>query len=104
MPKKDDIKREAKNCTKDEFVKRMARHCDMTIKDTDKALKAFLDTVTEVVKEGKKIMFVGFGSFECVHREARKGHNPRTGEPVDIPASKAVKFGAGKLLKDTVNQ
>lgn len=103
MSMKENTKTESKNCTKEEFVKLMARRCDMTIKETEKALKAFVDTVTEVVTEGKKITFVGFGSFECVHRNARQGRNPRTGEIIDVPASKSVKFGAGKILKNTVN-
>lgn len=75
----------------------------MSKKDAEKALKAFVDVVTDELKKGGKIQLVGFGSFEVTERAAREGINPLTKKPMSIPASKAPKFKAGKALKDTVN-
>lgn len=75
----------------------------MSKKDAEKALKAFVDVVTDELKKGGKIQLVGFGSFEVTQRAAREGINPLTKKPMSIPASKAPKFKAGKALKDTVN-
>ena len=72
-------------------------------KDSEKALKAFIDVVTEELKKGEKIQLVGFGTFEVTERAAREGRNPLTGEKMQIKASKAPKFKAGKALKDAVN-
>ena len=71
--------------------------------DSEKALKAFIDVVTEELKKGEKIQLVGFGTFEVTERAAREGRNPLTGEKMQIKASKAPKFKAGKALKDAVN-
>ena len=65
--------------------------------------KAFIDVVTEELKKGEKIQLVGFGTFEVTERAAREGRNPLTGEKMQIKASKAPKFKAGKALKDAVN-
>ena len=74
------------------------------IKDAEKALKAFTETVAETLQNGDKIQLVGFGTFEVAERAARTGKNPQTGKEIKIPASKAPKFKAGKALKDTVNK
>ena len=68
-----------------------------------KALKAFVDVVTEELKKGEKIQMVGFGTFEVSERAAREGRNPANGQPMQIAASKAPKFKAGKALKDAIN-
>ena len=70
----------------------------------EKALKAFTDVVAEELKKGEKIQLVGFGTFEVSERAARTGLNPRTKETIEIAASKAPKFKAGKALKDLVNE
>ena len=70
----------------------------------EKALKAFTDVVAEELAKGEKIQLVGFGTFEVSERAAREGRNPRSGEVMTIPASKAPKFKAGKALKDVVNK
>ena len=72
-------------------------------KDAEKALKAFVDVVTEQLKEGEKVQLVGFGTFEVSERAAREGRNPQTGKTMKIAACKAPKFKAGKALKDAVN-
>ena len=88
---------------KTELITVMASNANMTKVDTEKALKAFIDTVTEELKNGGKVQLVGFGSFEVTERAARKGRNPKTSEEIMIPASKLPKFKAGKALKDIVN-
>ena len=72
-------------------------------KDSEKALKAFVDVVTEQLKAGDKVQVVGFGTFEVSERAAREGRNPQTGETMKIAACKAPKFKAGKALKDAIN-
>lgn len=88
---------------KTELVAAIAEKSELSKKDSEKALKAFIDTVTDELKKGEKIQLVGFGTFEVAERPAREGRNPRTGETMPIAASKAPKFKAGKALKDMVN-
>ncbi len=87
-----------------ELVDVIAKKADLSKKDADAALKAFVDTVGAQLKKGDKIQLVGFGTFEVSKRAARTGKNPQTGESIRIPASKAPKFKAGKALKDLVNK
>ena len=89
---------------KTELVAAMAAKADISKKDAEAALKAFTDVVGEQLKKGKKIQLVGFGTFEVSKRAKRTGRNPRTGEEMVIPASKAPKFKPGKALKDIVNK
>lgn len=89
---------------KTELVAAMAEKTELSKKDSEKALKAFIDVVTEELKKGEKIQLVGFGTFETAKRAARTGKNPQTGKEIKIAASIAPKFKAGKALKDTVNQ
>jgi len=88
--------------TKAEFVAKVAEKTELTKADSEKAVNAFLETVTETLKSGDKVVFTGFGSFEVAERAAREGRNPSTGEKLQIKASKAPKFKAGKGLKDAV--
>jgi DNA-binding protein HU-beta len=88
---------------KTELVAAIAEKTGLSKKDAEKALKAFTEVVSEELKKGEKIQLVGFGTFEVAERPAREGRNPRTGETMPIPASKAPKFKAGKALKDAVN-
>ena len=102
MPK--IIENERKNkMNRTELILAMSEKSELTKVDTEKALKAFIDTVTEELKNGGKIQLVGFGSFEVAKRAARTGRNPKTGEAITIAASKSPKFKAGKALKDAVN-
>ena len=89
---------------KTELVAAIAEKTELSKKDSEKALKAFIDVVTEELQKGEKIQLVGFGTFEVAERAAREGINPLTGEKMQIEASKAPKFKAGKALKDAVNQ
>ena len=88
---------------KTELIAAVAEKTELSKKDSEKALKAFIDVVTEELKKGEKIQLVGFGTFEVAERAAREGRNPQSGKPMPIPASKAPKFKAGKALKDEVN-
>ena len=88
---------------KTELVSAVAEQADISKKDAEKALKAFVDVVTEEMKKGEKVQLVGFGTFEVSERAAREGRNPQTGKTMKIEACKAPKFKAGKALKDAVN-
>ena len=88
---------------KTELVAAVAEQADISKKDAEKVLKAFVDVVTEEMKKGEKVQFVGFGTFEVSERAAREGRNPQTGKTMKIEACKAPKFKAGKALKDAVN-
>ena len=88
---------------KTELVAAMAEQTQLSKKDAEAALKAFIDVVSEEMKKGEKVQLVGFGTFEVTERAARDGINPRTKETIHIPASKAPKFKAMKSLKEKVN-
>ena len=88
---------------KTEFIAAVAEKAEMSKKDAEKALKAFVDVVAEQLKAGDKVQLVGFGTFEVSERAAREGRNPQTGETMTIAACKAPKFKAGKALKDAIN-
>ncbi len=89
---------------KTELVAAMAEQAGLSKKDAEQALKAFIDVVSEELKNDGKVQLVGFGTFEVSKRAARDGRNPRTGAVMPIPASKAPKFKAGKALKDMINE
>jgi DNA-binding protein HU-beta len=89
---------------KSELIASVAEKSELSKKDAEKAIKAFVDTVTETLVKGDKVQIVGFGTFEVAERAAREGRNPRSGEAMPIPASRIPKFKAGKGLKDVVNQ
>ena len=89
---------------KSELVDAIAKETGLSKKDSDAAVKAFVDTVTKALKKKDKVQLVGFGTFETVKRAARNGKNPQTGATIKIPASVAPKFTAGKALKDAVNK
>ncbi len=88
---------------KTELVAAVAEQADISKKDAEKVLKAFVDVVTEEMKKGEKVQLVGFGTFEVSERAAREGRNPQTGKTMKIEACKAPKFKAGKAFKDAVN-
>ena len=88
---------------KTELIAAIAEQAEISKKDAEKALKAFVDVVTEQLKEGEKVQLVGFGTFELSERAAIEVRNPQTGKTMKIAACKAPKFKAGKALKDAVN-
>lgn len=85
---------------KSELVAMMAEKADLSKKDAEKALNAFVESVQETVKTGDKISLIGFGTFELRKRESREGKNPRTGEKLTIAACSVPAFKAGKAFKD----
>ena len=89
---------------KTELIAAIAEKAELSKKDSEKALKAFVDVVTEELKKEHKVQVVGFGTFEVSSRSARTGRNPQTGEEMEIAACKAPKFKAGKALKDAINE
>jgi DNA-binding protein HU-beta len=88
--------------TKQEFVKAVAQRSGLADRDAQKAVDAFLDTITETLKGGGDVSFTGFGKFSAANRAARQGVNPRTGERVEIAATTVPKFSAGSQLKAAV--
>jgi DNA-binding protein HU-beta len=88
--------------TKEELITKVAKEAEVTKAQAHKAVSAFFDGVTNSLKKGKKVSFIGFGTFSVGKRKARMGRNPRTGAPIRISASKVPKFKAGKQLKDAV--
>ncbi len=88
---------------KTELVAAIAEQAELSKKDAQKALEAFTDIVAKELKDGGQVQVVGFGTFKVSERAAREGRNPQTGETMNIKASKAPKFQAGKALKDAVN-
>ena len=88
---------------KAELIAAVAENAELTKKDAEKAVKAFIEVVSEELKKGEKVQLVGFGTFEVSERAAREGRNPQTGETMEIKASKTPKFKAGKALKDMMN-
>jgi DNA-binding protein HU-beta len=86
-----------------ELVEAMANNSDLTKKDCNAALDAFIEAVNASLKSGEEVRIVGFGTFSTLKRAAMAGRNPRTGEKIKIPASKRPKFKAGKQLVDAVN-
>ena len=86
-----------------ELVAKISEKSELTKKDSEKALAAFIETVSETLAKKDKVQLVGFGTFETRRREARTGRDPRTGNPIKIPASNSQAFKAGKALKEAVN-
>ena len=89
---------------KTELIAAIAEKTNLTKKDSELALTAALEAITEALVDGDKVQLIGFGSFETKKREAREARNPRTGETIKVAASKAPVFKAGKALKDKVAQ
>ncbi|BAF58302.1 MAG: HU family DNA-binding protein [Pelotomaculum sp.] len=87
---------------KAELISNVAEKTELTKKDAEKAISAFLDTVGEALARGDKVQLVGFGTFEIRERAARKGRNPQTGEEINIAAARVPVFKAGKALRDAV--
>ena len=87
---------------KAELVAAVAEKTALSKKDSEKAVNAAFEAVTEALVAGGKVQLVGFGSFETKERNARIGRNPRTKEEIEIPASRVPAFKAGKALKDAV--
>ncbi len=88
---------------KHELISAIAQNAEISKKDAGNALAATINAISKALAEGDKIQIVGFGTFEIRERAARTGKNPRTGETIEIAASKVPAFKAGKALKEIVN-
>ncbi len=88
---------------KSELIAAVAKEAELSKKEAEAAVNAVTAAITEALKNDDKVQLVGFGTFETRQRAARTGKNPRTGEKIEIAASKVPAFKAGKALKDTVN-
>ena len=88
---------------KNDLVAYVADAAGLSKSDATKAVDAVFDGISESLKKGDEVRLVGFGTFAVADRAATKGRNPRTGEEIDIPASKLPKFKAGKPLRDALN-
>ncbi len=86
--------------TKTELIENVAQAADMTKKEAAQAVKVVLDTIEKALKNEDSVALPGFGTFSVRERSERKGRNPQTGEEITIPAGKAVRFKAGKNLKN----
>ncbi len=89
---------------KTELIAAAAEQTGMTKKDTEKALNAAFDVIASALSKGEKVQVSGFGIFEVKEREARMGRNPRTGEAMEIAASRTPTFKASKTLKDALDK
>jgi DNA-binding protein HU-beta len=89
---------------KNDIINAISESTDLSKVKASEALDAFVNVVTKALKKGEEVRLIGFGTFSVSKRKATKGHNPRTGAEIKIPASKQPKFHAGKSLKETVNK
>ena len=89
---------------KSELISAVAEKAGMAKKDADKAVTAVIDSIVGALKANDKVQLVGFGTFEVRARQARTGLNPQTKKPIQIAASKAPVFKAGKAFKDAVDK
>jgi len=87
---------------KTELISAIAANSGLSKKDSEKALTATVDAITNALVDGDKVQLVGFGIFDVKDRAARIGRNPKTKEPIDIAATRTPQFKAGKALKDAV--
>lgn len=87
---------------KTEFINAVAEKSGLSKVDAKKAVEAFVETVSSELKEGGKVALLGFGSFSVAEKSARKGVNPKTKQPIEIPSRKSVKFKAGAELTEII--
>ena len=88
---------------KAEFISAIAEAAGSSKSDATAHVEAMINVVTNTLKNSDQVTLVGFGTFSVANRKATTGRNPRTGEAINIPASKSAKFKSGKALKDAVN-
>ncbi|WP_319531657.1 HU family DNA-binding protein [uncultured Cohaesibacter sp.] len=88
---------------KNELISAVAEKAELTKAQAGEAVDALFDIIADTLKSGDEVRVIGFGNFSVTERAATEGRNPRTGDTIQIPASKTPKFKAGKGLKDAVN-
>ena len=87
---------------KTELIKKIAQKADVKISDSEKIVNSFIVTVSDCLKKKDSLTLVGFGTFKVANRKARTGVNPKTGQKIQIKATKVPKFVAGKALKENI--
>lgn len=90
--------------SKADLVEKIAKDVDIAKAVAERVLNSILQNITKAVTKGDSVQLIGFGTFTSGKRAARVGRNPKTGEAIQIPAAKTVKFTAGKAFKDSVNK
>jgi len=90
--------------TKADLVERVAKDAELTKKDAEQLVEIVFDSIIASLNDGQKIELRGFGSFRVRQRNARSGRNPKTGDPVEIPAKRVAYFKPGKELKELINK
>ena len=89
---------------KNDLIDAVASSANLSKADATRAIDSVIDSISGSLSKGDEVRLVGFGTFSVMQRKATTGRNPRTGEPIAIPASKQPKFKAGKTLRDKVNR
>lgn len=87
-----------------DLIEKVAKGASISKAEAERAINAVKEAITDSLRKNNKVMLVGFGTFAVSHRKSRRGHNPHTSERIRIPAAKAVRFSAGKQLKEAVNK
>lgn len=90
--------------TKEQLIEKMAKEANISKRAANDAINTLFGTVTQALKRGQKVSFVGFGTFTTTKRKARTGRNPQTGATINIPAARVPKFKPGKTLRDAVKK
>ncbi len=88
--------------TKSDLIEGLSTKAELTRPKAEELVDFLLDNITDALKRGEKVNISGFGTFTVSVRKARTGRNPKTGEPIDIPAARSAKFKAGKTLKEAL--
>jgi DNA-binding protein HU-beta len=89
--------------TKADLIETLSNTADLPKGQAERVVNAVFDDIVAALRKGDKVTLSGFGTFQVSDRKARTGRNPKTGQPIEIPASKSAKFKAGKVLKDMLN-
>lgn len=102
-PNQRSTRKKGPDVNKNDLIAHVADATELSKADATKAVDCVFETITSTLTNGDEVRLVGFGTFSVSQRAATEGRNPRTGEKIQIPASKQPKFKAGKGLKDSVN-
>jgi DNA-binding protein HU-beta len=87
-----------------DLIEKVAKRASISKAQAERALNAVKEAITDSLRKNDRVTLVGFGTFSLSHRKARRGHNPYTAERIKIPATRGIRFSAGKQLKEAVNK
>ncbi len=97
------MKQGTETVNKSDLISQVATQASLTKNDAEKAIDVVFESITQSLKNGEDVRLIGFGTFAVANRAASEGRNPRTGDPIQIPAQRVPKFRPGKGLKDAVS-